>query len=204
MTTQTTTRPTTLGAAQVRAWMQEPAGPRIIDVRTPTEFAGSHIPGSYNVPLGLLEEHRRELSEHLDDEVVLVCRSGARACRAEGLLAETGLTNLHILDGGISAWEAAGGDLVQGEQGWDLERQVRLVAGSLVLTGILTSTVVPHAKWLSAGIGAGLTGAALSNTCAMGMLLSKMPHNRRKDPKPETVFAQLRDGTATSEVADAS
>lgn len=204
MTTQTTTRPTTLGATQVRAWMQEPAGPRIIDVRTPTEFAGSHIPGSYNVPLGLLEEHRRELSEHLDDEVVLVCRSGARACRAEGLLAETGLTNLHILDGGISAWETAGGDLVQGEQGWDLERQVRLVAGSLVLTGILTSTVVPHAKWLSAGIGAGLTGAALSNTCAMGMLLSKMPHNRRKDPKPETVFAQLRDGTATSEVADAS
>lgn len=204
MTTQTTTRPTTLGATQVRAWMQEPAGPRIIDVRTPTEFAGSHIPGSYNVPLGLLEEHRRELSEHLDDEVVLVCRSGARACRAEGLLAETGLTNLHILDGGISAWEAAGGDLVQGEQGWDLERQVRLVAGSLVLTGILTSTVVPQAKWLSAGIGAGLTGAALSNTCAMGMLLSKMPHNRRKDPKPETVFAQLRDGTATSEVADAS
>lgn len=204
MTTQTTTRPTTLGAAQVRAWMQEPAGPRIIDVRTPTEFAGSHIPGSYNVPLGLLEEHRRELSEHLDDEVVLVCRSGARACRAEGLLAETGLTNLHILDGGISAWEAAGGDLVQGEQGWDLERQVRLVAGSLVLTGILTSTVVPQAKWLSAGIGAGLTGAALSNTCAMGMLLSKMPHNRRKDPKPETVFAQLRDGAATSEVADAS
>lgn len=204
MTTQTTTRPTTLGATQVRAWMQEPAGPRIVDVRTPTEFAGSHIPGSYNVPLGLLEEHRRELSEHLDDEVVLVCRSGARACRAEGLLAETGLTNLHILDGGISAWETAGGDLVQGEQGWDLERQVRLVAGSLVLTGILTSTVVPHAKWLSAGIGAGLTGAALSNTCAMGMLLSKMPHNRRKDPKPETVFAQLRDGTATSEVADAS
>ena len=72
--------------------------------------------------------------------------------------------------------------------------QVRLVAGSIVLTGILASTVVPQAKWLSAGIGAGLTGAALTNTCAMGALLSRMPHNRRHEPTPEAVFAQLRGG----------
>ncbi len=197
MTTHTsTTRPTTLDAAQVRAWMGEPQGPRIIDVRTPAEFAGAHIPGSYNVPLGLLEEHRRELADHLDDDVVLVCRSGARAGRAGDALAETGLANLHVLDGGMTAWENSGGDVVQGEQGWDLERQVRLVAGSLVLTGILASTLVPQAKWLSAGIGAGLTGAALTDTCAMGMLLSRMPHNRRNDPKPETVFAQLGAGRA--------
>ena len=194
MTIDTTTRPATLDAAQVHEWMAGPTGPRIIDVRTPGEFADVHIPGSYNVPLDLLEEHRRELAEHLDDDVVLVCRSGARACRAEGALAGVGLPNLHVLDGGITAWESAGGDVVRGEGTWDLERQVRLVAGSIVLTGIVASTVVPQAKWLSAGIGAGLTGAALTDTCAMGMLLSKLPHNRRNTPDPETVFAQLRDG----------
>lgn len=194
MTIDTTTRPATLDAAQVHEWMAGPTGPRIIDVRTPGEFADVHIPGSYNVPLDLLEEHRRELAEHLDDDVVLVCRSGARACRAEGALASAGLPNLHVLDGGITAWESAGGDVVRGEGTWDLERQVRLVAGSIVLTGIVASTVVPQAKWLSAGIGAGLTGAALTDTCAMGMLLSKLPHNRRNTPDPETVFAQLRDG----------
>lgn len=194
MTTDTTARPATLDAAQVREWMAGPAGPRIVDVRTPGEFADVHIPGSYNVPLNLLEEHRRELAEHLDDDVVLVCRSGGRACRAEGALARAGLPNLHVLDGGLTAWESAGGDVVRGEGTWDLERQVRLVAGSIVLTGILASTVVPQAKWLSAGIGAGLTGAALTDTCAMGMLLSKLPHNRRNTPDPETVFAQLRDG----------
>lgn len=194
MTIDTTTRPATLDAAQVREWMAGPTDPRIVDVRTPGEFADVHIPGSYNVPLDLLEEHRRELAEHLDDDVVLVCRSGGRACRAEGALASAGLPNLHVLDGGITAWESAGGDVVRGEGTWDLERQVRLVAGSIVLTGIVASTVVPQAKWLSAGIGAGLTGAALTDTCAMGMLLSKLPHNRRNTPDPETVFAQLRDG----------
>ena len=193
MTIDTTARPATLDAAQVREWMAGPTDPRIVDVRTPGEFADVHIPGSYNVPLDLLEEHRRELAEHLDDDVVLVCRSGGRACRAEGALASAGLPNLHVLDGGITAWESAGGDVVRGEGTWDLERQVRLVAGSIVLTGIVASTVVPQAKWLSAGIGAGLTGAALTDTCAMGMLLSKLPHNRRNTPDPETVFAQLRD-----------
>ncbi|WP_338749159.1 rhodanese-like domain-containing protein [Janibacter alittae] len=193
MTTDTATRPATLDVAQLRDWMDGPTG-RIIDVRTPGEFADVHIPGSYNVPLDLLEEHRRELVEHLDDHVVLVCRSGGRACRAEGALATAGLPNLHILDGGITAWESAGGDVVRGDGTWDLERQVRLVAGSIVLTGVLASTVVPQAKWISAGIGAGLTGAALTDTCAMGMLLSKLPYNRRNMPAPETVFAQLREG----------
>lgn len=192
MTTSTTTRPATLDAAQVREWMAGPSGPRIVDVRTPGEFADVHIPGSYNVPLELLEEHGRELAEHLDEDVVLVCRSGARACRAEGALAGAGLPNLHVLVGGITAWESAGGDVVRGEGTWDLERQVRLVAGSIVLTGVLVSAVLPPAKWVAAGIGAGLTGAALTDTCAMGMLLSKLPHNRRDMPDPETVFAQLR------------
>lgn len=194
MITDTTTRPATLDTGQVRAWMSGPDAPRIIDVRTPGEFADVHIPGSYNVPLDLLEEHRRELAEHLDDDVVLVCRSGGRACRAEGALASAGLPNLHVLDGGITAWESAGGDVVRGDGTWDLERQVRLVAGSIVLTGVLASTIVPQAKWVSAGIGAGLTAAALTNTCTMGMLLSKLPYNRRTMPAPETVFAQLRDG----------
>jgi rhodanese-related sulfurtransferase len=178
----------------VREWIASTNGSRIIDVRTPGEFADMHISGSYNAPLDLLEEHRRELAEHLDDDdVVLVCRSGARACRAEGALASAGLPNLHVLDGGIAAWESAGGDVIRGDGTWDLERQVRLVAGSIVLTGVLVSTVVPQTKWISAGIGAGLTAAALTDTCAMGMLLSKLPYNRRNMPDPETVFAQLRD-----------
>ena len=186
------TPPTTLDAAQLRTWLERPDGPRLFDVRTPGEFAAAHVPGSYNVPLDLVTEHRRELAEQIDEDVVLVCRSGARAARAGDALSSTGLPHLHVLDGGIQAWEAAGGDLVRGDGTWDLERQVRLVAGGIVLAGVLASTVVPAAKWVSAGIGAGLTGAALTDTCAMGMMLSRLPHNRRATPEIGDVLAQLR------------
>ena len=151
MTTSTTTRPARLDAPSLREWTASTDGPRLLDVRTPAEFTTAHIPGSYNVPLDLLREHREELREHLDQDVVLICRSGARAGQAEALLAGTGLANLHVLDGGITAWQQAGAPVNRGPARWDLERQVRLVAGGLVLTGILASLVAPRAKWLSGG-----------------------------------------------------
>ncbi|KQZ90882.1 sulfurtransferase [Phycicoccus sp. Root563] len=186
-------RPAALDAAAVQNWLTAADGPRLLDVRSPAEFTTAHIPGSYNVPLDLLREHKGELRTHLGDDVVLVCRSGARAAQAETVLATTGLENLHVLTGGITAWEAAGGPLTRGAQTWELERQVRLVAGSIVLAGVLASTVAPWAKWVSAGIGAGLTGAAVTNSCAMGMLLSKLPYNRRNAPDMATVLRELRD-----------
>jgi rhodanese-related sulfurtransferase len=155
--------------------------PRLIDVRTPAEFETAHIPGSYNVPLDNLREHRAELRAHLDDDVVLVCRTGGRAEQAEKALAEVGLPGLRVLEGGMVAWESNGAPVNRGKQTWELERQVRLVAGGIVLSSVLGSIVVPELKWVAGGVGAGLTFAALSNTCAMGMLLAKMPWNRRGD-----------------------
>ena len=186
-------RPAALDAHAVQDWLTAADGPRLLDVRSPAEFTTAHIPGSYNVPLDLLREHGDELRTHLGDDVVLVCRSGARATQAETVLATTGPGNLHVLSGGITAWEAAGGPLTRGAQTGELERQVRLVAGSIVLAGVLASTVAPWAKWLSAGIGAGLAGAALTNSCAMGMLLSKLPYNRRNAPDMGVVLRELRD-----------
>jgi rhodanese-related sulfurtransferase len=152
---------------------------KIIDVRTPAEFGSVHIPGAYNVPLDLLNEHRAEIQRHLSAPVVLVCRSGQRAAQAERQLAETGLPNVQVLRGGIDAWEAEGAPVRRGRQRWDLERQVRFVAGSLVLGSVLASVAFQPAKWIAGAIGAGLAIAALSNTCALGMVLAKLPYNRR-------------------------
>lgn len=174
--------------------------PRVLDVRTPGEFESAHIAGAYNVPLDLLREHRDEIIKHLDDEVVLVCRSGQRATQAEESLRTAGLTNVHILDGGIMAWESAGFAVNRGTQRWDLERQVRLVAGSIVLTSILGSLAAPKLKWVAGAIGGGLTFAALSNTCAMGMALSKLPYNRGATCDASTVVAQLIGSPATEKV----
>ena len=174
--------------------------PRILDVRTPGEFETAHIAGSYNVPLDLLREHRDEIIKHLDEDVVLVCRSGQRAAQAEETLRTAGLGKVHILDGGITAWEANGFAVNRGAQRWDLERQVRLVAGSIVLSSVLASAAVPKFKWVAAAIGGGLTVAALSNTCAMGMMLSKLPYNRGATCDAQTVVAQLVGPPAAHEV----
>ncbi|PRC47784.1 sulfurtransferase, partial [Mycobacterium sp. ITM-2017-0098] len=160
---------TTIDSQNLSERLDSATPPRVLDVRTPGEFESAHIAGAYNVPLDLLREHRDEIIKHLDDEVVLVCRSGQRATQAEESLRTAGLTNVHILDGGIMAWESAGFAVNRGTQRWDLERQVRLVAGSIVLTSILGSLAAPKLKWVAGAIGGGLTVAALSNTCAMGM-----------------------------------
>ncbi|WP_179468394.1 rhodanese-like domain-containing protein [Mycolicibacterium vinylchloridicum] len=195
------TAPATIDSQDLRERLSSVEPPRVLDVRTPGEFQTAHIAGAYNVPLDLLREHRDEIVRHLDQDVVLVCRSGQRAAQAEETLRATGLDNVHILDGGITAWQAKGFEVNRGTQRWDLDRQVRLVAGSIVLTSILSSIAVPKLKWVAAAIGGGLTATALTNTCAMGMALSKLPYNRGAACDAETVVAQLV-GNPTNQKAE--
>lgn len=183
--------PARLDPGSLQALLAAPGAPRVLDVRSPAEFETAHIPGSYNVPLDTLREHRDELRQHLDDDVVVVCRSGNRAAQAEQVLAEVGLPNVHVLDGGMLAWEAASAAVRRGRARWDIERQVRLVAGSLVLAGVLGSVGLPRLKWLSGAVGGGLALAAVTNTCAMGSALARLPYNRGATCDLDTIVAQL-------------
>lgn len=192
------TTPASIDSHDLSRMLVSATPPRVIDVRTSGEFETAHIAGAYNVPLELLREHRDEIIEHLDEDVVLVCRSGQRATHAEETLRKAGLTNVHILEGGIAAWEAKGFAVNRGTQRWDLERQVRLVAGSIVLASIVGSVAAPKLKWVAGAIGGGLTFAALSNTCAMGMLLSKLSYNRGATCNAQSIVSQLIDSTVTA------
>lgn len=165
---------------------------RLVDVRTGGEFEAGHIPGSYNVPVDALGEHHRDLVE-VRDPVVLVCQSGNRARRAEAALRDAGMENVRVLDGGMNAWIRDGGEVATIKPRWPLERQVRLVAGSIVSASILASLAVPELKWVAGAIGAGLTFAALTDTCAMGTLLSKLPYNRAAADHCATAIARLRE-----------
>ncbi len=151
-----------------------------LDVRTPGEFETVHIPSAENLPLDRLDHHVDRLRELVDTdaEVVLVCRSGNRAHQAQDALVEHGLPRLRILEGGMLAWQASEGPVVQDVIRWDLERQVRFAAGLIVLVSILVSIVWPPARFVAGALGVGLIVAAVTNTCAMGMLLSKLPYNR--------------------------
>ena len=164
---------------------------RVLDVRTPAEFRTAHIPGSWNVPLDSLGECRADLVAGLSGSVVLVCRSGARAEKAARALQEAGLESMSVLEGGIAAWEREGGALDRGRRGWELERQVRLAAGVLVLLGVLGSLALPALVWLSAFVGAGLVFAAVTDHCGMALLLARMPWNRAAPTDVRAVVAQL-------------
>ena len=195
------TLPKLVDTAEVREVRETDPQIRLIDVRTPGEFVSSHIPGSYNVPLDLLREHRAELTAQHGDPVVLVCASGARAEQARALLETAGLDRISVLRGGITGWEGEGGDLDRGRGTWAMERQVRLVAGLLVLTGVVASTAYEPLKWISGFVGAGLTFAALSNTCAMSRALGLLPHNRTAASDGRALLDALtggRDGSRTA------
>lgn len=171
---------------------------RLIDVRTPGEFEAEHIAGAYNVPLDTLGEHGAEIRATVDAPVVLVCRSGQRASMGEELLATAGMTNLHVLVGGMAAWLAADQPVLRGTPRMSLERQVRIVAGGLAATGgFLALFVHPAFAALSVFVGSGLVFAGATDTCMMGMLIAKLPYNRRASCDVPTMVRALAGGHAT-------
>ena len=69
------------------------AGAKIIDVRTPGEFAGGHINGSVNIPLNTLVG---TITKFKKDEVIITCcASGMRSRSAKGILQSRGFTKVY-------------------------------------------------------------------------------------------------------------
>lgn len=180
-----------IDVGQLRQLRDEDPDIRILDVRTGGEFETVHIPGSYNVPLDTLGEHARDLAA-VDHPVVLVCQTGGRATTAHQKLVSAGKDTLHILEGGMAAWQEHGGDVVRGSTTrWAMDRQVRLVAGSIMVAALAGSTVVPGAKWIAGGVAAGLTFSAVTDTCAMAAILGRLPYNRTDNCDIAGVIGEL-------------
>lgn len=177
----------------LREWMAQHKDLVVVDVRSAAEFESLHIKGSYNVPLNLLSEHAEDLASRLGERVVLVCHSGVRAEQARQRLARVGLESAYVLNGGAAGFADAGGAVVRGASRWDLERQVRLVAGSLVLTGLVGGKFVsPKLRTVAGIIGTGLTFSAATNTCAMGKALLAMPWNKAAvEPTAASAIQQI-------------
>lgn len=165
--------------ARVVEGLRRPQPITLLDVRTPEEFEASHVEGAVHVPLDLLVEGAAALAARLQGDVVLMCAAGGRAEQArQRLLAAGAQATLQVLGGGVDDVRRAGGTVVVGRARWSMERQVRLVAGSLVVAGVVASGRVPAARLLAGGVGAGLAYAALSDTCTMARVLARLPHNR--------------------------
>lgn len=184
---------------EVAALAQREPRLRLLDVRTPGEYETVHIRGAYNVPLDTLGEHSREIRASVRDPLVLVCQSGQRARKAEEALRAAGLENLHVLDGGMNAWAAAGLPVVHGRKRLSLERQVRVAAGVLAATGGLLAAILhPAFGWLAAFVGGGLVFAGVTDTCGMAMLLARLPYNRPATCDVVAAVRALSEGQAVA------
>ena len=157
----------------------------MIDVRSRAEFDSGHVQGARCYPLGDIEPQRleqdlRQQGWQSGQPVYILCQAGQRAQKAAELLSTHTTLNVVAVEGGTVACASAGIPMQQGTRRViSLERQVRIAAGSLVLIGAILGTwVAPAFYGLSAFVGAGLVFAGISDTCAMGMLLARMPWNR--------------------------
>ena len=152
------------------------AGAALIDIRSPDEHAREHVPGSLNVPLDRLSS-----TSPRGNVLIFHCRSGMRTGQAAASLAEAASgRECYILEGGISAWGNAGLPVEKlGGAPIEMQRQVMLAAGSLVLVGTILSLLVAQPWiWLAVFAGAGLTFAGVTGFCGMARLLALMPWNR--------------------------
>jgi rhodanese-related sulfurtransferase len=153
----------------------------LIDVRTPAEYRELHVAQARNVPLDQLDQ--RTMAQARDaarqEPLYVICRSGGRARQACEKFFSSGDANVVNVEGGTLAWADCGLPVVRGQKAVSLERQVRIAAGSLVLLGATLGWFVhPAFVALSALVGAGLVFAGITDTCAMGLLLARMPWNR--------------------------
>jgi glyoxylase-like metal-dependent hydrolase (beta-lactamase superfamily II) len=166
----------TVGPADLQAMRAQGPGPLLVDVRTPLEFESEHIEGALNLPLDNLEARLDQIAEQAD--VVVVCRTGIRATIAAETLARAG-RRARVLDGGMLAWRRARLPMREGRKRLAVDRQVQLIAGSMVLLGVTLGTFVnPWFLVLAAFFGAGLTFAGATGTCGLALVLMRLPWNR--------------------------
>lgn len=150
----------------------------VIDVRDREEYAGKVEANSCNWPLNNISGETvagfvKERGLLPSQTIVLLCARGMRAGMAAEKLSGLLPNPIVVVEGGHAA-------LAPTDVPMSIERQVRIAAGSLVLLGAIAGWMVhPAFTGVSAFVGGGLVFAGITDWCGMGLLLMKMPWNRK-------------------------
>lgn len=157
----------------------------VIDVRSNKEHAFKHLAYPHKlVPLENLNPNEFMAANDLNHStnIYLLCHSGSRACKAAQKFLDAGYTNVNVIDGGIVGCETRGDDIkVKRTEGWSdvsIERQVRIVAGTLIAGGAILTMVSEYFAIVPLVIGGGLLFSGLTDTCTFGTLLMHAPWNK--------------------------
>lgn len=179
-TSQAVVSPRRVTVGEAARWMGRP-GVRVVDVRSPAEFAGTRVAGAESVPLDVLDPKGFGAGCAEGVGVLVFCQSGGRAGRAAERLAAAGVAGCAVVEGGMDAWEAAGLPVERGGgRALPLMRQVQLVVGACAAVGAALALAVDvRWAWVPLGVGCGLFFAGATGFCALAELLAKMPWNQR-------------------------
>lgn len=88
---------------------------QVFDLRPYADFQKGHIAGSKNVLMSQFDPDAKPLASAKDQPVVLVCQSGMSVAAPAKRLKKAGFARVHVLDGGIAAWQQAELPLVKGK-----------------------------------------------------------------------------------------
>ncbi|HEX3437660.1 MAG TPA: rhodanese-like domain-containing protein [Pseudacidobacterium sp.] len=159
---------------------------QLLDVRTPPEYGGAHVPGARLVPLNELKVEAFLAQHKPGSPIYILCQAGARASKAIEQFERAGCHDCVLVEGGTQAWIDAGLPVHRGvSKVLPLMRQVQIVVGSLAAIGaILVLTVNPWFAILPLFLGCGLLFAGMTGTCGMALMLARMPWNREQNGCP--------------------
>lgn len=152
-------------------------GALLVDIRDTDEHARERIEQAQHVPMALLS------SQGLASEakaVIFHCRSGNRTKVNAATLDRCTNCEVYFLEGGLDAWKQSGLPVLKdAKQPLELQRQVQIGAGSMILLGVLLGSLLSPAWYaLSGFVGAGLIMAGVTGFCGLARLLMKMPWNK--------------------------
>lgn len=154
-------------------------GACLIDIRSQDEHNRHRIAGAICIPADTMAG-----CDPMNDKAVLIfhCLGGVRTQNSMATLEKfANGREAYILEKGLNGWQEANlPTLKDDSQPLPLQRQVQMIAGSLILLGVVLGASVNHGFYgLSAFVGAGLLVAGMTGFCGMARLLMLLPYNQR-------------------------
>lgn len=152
----------------------------ICDVREADEFEREHIIGAINQPLSNFENNNLNALSN-GQKLVIHCQSGNRTKMSANKFSSLNLDEVYILDGGINAWKSQGCVTEKNNKApLPLMRQVQIVAGFLIVLGVILGYTFNHNWFLLSGfVGMGLMFAGITGFCGMANILMLLPYNKQ-------------------------
>ena len=163
-----------LAPADVVALLRDRPAARLLDVRTPAEFEAEHIAGAYNVPLDILAEHGAEIRAASPTRSCSSADPGSARAAPRRRSRAAGMSNLHVLEGGMTAWTAARPARAPRRTAAcrSSARCASPPVRSPARVGCSRCFANPAFAAIPALLGVGLVVAGVTDSCLMGMLLA--------------------------------